>query len=99
MDKSDSTDESRQKSDEHSQRGEPPHEAPAPLAIDTSDTSIDKVVDHPSGRKLHPDATISVETTQVSESDLLAATGVRTAFAEQETRQFTGPLSGPERPK
>ena len=84
MDKSNSTDESRHQGDEHSQTGELPHEAPAPITIDTADPVIDKVVEHPSDRKLHPDATISVETTQVSESDLLAATGVRTVFADKE---------------
>ena len=52
------------------------------MTIDTTNPVIDKVVEHPSDRKLHPDATISVETTQVSESDLLAATGVRTVFAD-----------------
>ncbi len=83
MDKSNSTDESQHQGDEHSQTGEPPHEAPAPITIDTADPVIDKMVEHPSDRKLHPDATISVETTQVSESDLLAATGVRTVFAEK----------------
>ena len=83
MDKSNSTDETRHQDDEHSQTGEPPHEAPAPITIDTADPVIDKVVEHPSDRKLHPDATISVETTQVSESDLLAATGVRTVFADK----------------
>ena len=83
MDKSNSTDESQHQGDEHSQTGEPPHEAPAPITIDTADPVIDKVVEHPSDRKLHPDATISVETTQVSESDLLAATGVRTVFADK----------------
>ena len=62
MDKSNSTDESQHQGDEHSPTGEPPHEAPAPITIDTADPVIDKVVEHPSDRKLHPDATISVET-------------------------------------
>ena len=83
MDKSNSTDESQHQGDEDSQTGERPYEAPAPITIDTADPVIDKVVEHPADRKLHPDATISVETTQVSESDLLAATGVRTVFAEK----------------
>jgi hypothetical protein len=83
MDKSNSTNESQHESDDHSRTGEPPHEAPAPIAVDSSDPVIDKLVDHQSDRKLHPDATISVETTQVSESDLLAATGVRTVFADK----------------
>ena len=83
MDKSNSTDESQYQCDEHSPTDEPPHEAPAPITIDTADPVIDKVVEHPTDRKLHPDATISVETTQVSESDLLAATGVRTVFADK----------------
>ena len=83
MDKSNSTDESQYQGDEHSPTGELPHEVPAPITIDTADPVIDKVVEHPSDRKLHPDATISVETTQVSESDLLAATGVRTVFADK----------------
>ena len=83
MAKSVSIDESRHHGDEHSQTGEPPHEAPARITIDTTDPVIDKVVEHPADLKLHPDATISVETTQVSESDLLAATGVRTVFADK----------------
>ena len=83
MDKSNSTDETRHQDDKHSETGEPPHEAPAPITIDTSDPVIDEVVEHPSDRKLEPDATISVETTQVNESDLLAATGVRTVFADK----------------
>ncbi len=83
MDKSNSTDESQHQGDEDSQTGELPHEVPAPITIDTADPVIDKVVDHPSDRKLHPDATISVETSQVSKSDLLAATGVRTVFADK----------------
>ena len=83
MDKSNLTDESQYQGDDHSPTGEPPHEAPAPITIDTADPVIDKVVEHPSDRKLHPDATISVETAQVSESDLLAATGVRTVFADK----------------
>ncbi len=83
MDKSDSTDESRHRDAEHSETGELPHEAHAPITIDTADPVIDEVVEHPSDRKLHPDATISVETTEVSESDLLAATGVRTVFADK----------------
>ena len=62
--------------DEHSQAGKFPDEAPAPITIDTANPVIDEVVEHPSDRKLHPDATTSVETTQVSESDLLAATRV-----------------------
>ncbi len=83
MDKSNSTDESH-RVDEHSQAGKLPDEDPAPITIDTADPVIDKVVEHPSDRKLNPDATISVETTQVSESDLLGATGVRTVFAHKE---------------
>ena len=83
MDKSNSTDECQHQGDEDSQTGDFPHEVPEPITIDTADPVIDKVVEHPSDRKLHPDATISVETTQVSESDLLAATGVRTVFADQ----------------
>ncbi len=83
MDKSDSTDESRQNGDKRSQTGEPPDEAPARMTIDTTDPVIDEVVEHPADRKLHPDATISVKTTQVSESDLLAAAGVRTVFVDK----------------
>jgi hypothetical protein len=83
MDKSNSTDEFRHQDGERSQTGEPPHAAPAPITIDTADPVIDKVIEHPSDRKVHPDATVSVETTQVSESDLLAATGVRTVFADK----------------
>ena len=83
MDKSNSTGESHW-GDEHSQVGKLSDEDPAPITIDTADPIIDEVVEHPSDRKLHPDATISVETTQVSESDLLAATGARTVFAGKE---------------
>ncbi len=83
MDKSNSTDESQHQDDEHSETRERPLEASAPITIDTADSVIDRVVEHPSDRKLEPDATISVETTQVSESDLLAATGVRTVFADK----------------
>ena len=83
MDKSISTDESRQRMTSIHRRvsllTRPPRRSPStPL-----DPVIDKVVEHPSDRKLHPDAATSVETTQVSESDLLAATGVRTVFAEK----------------
>ena len=39
---------------------------PAPMTFDTADPAIDTAVEHPSDRKLHPDATISLETTQVA---------------------------------
>ena len=83
MDKSNSTDESRHQGDEHSETGEPGHEAPAPITIDTTDPVIDKMVKHPSDRTLHSDAATSVGMTQVSESCLLGATGDRTVFAEK----------------
>ncbi len=82
MDKSNSTDESHTRVTSIHRRVSL-LTRPAPITIDTADPVIDKVVEHPSDRKLHPDATISVETTQVSESDLLAATGVRTVFADK----------------
>ena len=44
MDKSNSTDESRHQDDEHSETGEPGHEAPAPITIDTTDPVVDKMV-------------------------------------------------------
>lgn len=83
MDKSDSTDEPRHHDSEHSETAEPPHEAPARMTIDTTNPVIDKVVEHLSDRRLQPDVTSSIETTQVSESDLLAATGVRSVFADK----------------
>jgi hypothetical protein len=43
MDKSNSTDESRHQDDEHSETGEPPHEGPAPITIDTADPVIASV--------------------------------------------------------
>ena len=98
MDKSDSTDDSRQTGDEHSQTGGPPHEAPRRTTIDTARPVIDRVVEHPTDRKPDPDASISVETTQVSESDLLAATGVPRSSLKK-TGQFSRPPSGPERPQ
>ena len=58
MDKPNSTDGSLHQGDEDSQTGELPHEFPAPITIDTADPVTDKVVEHPSDRKLHPDATI-----------------------------------------
>ena len=60
------TDESQHKGDGHSQTDEPPDEPLAPMTIDTADPVIDTAVEHPSDWKLHPDATIRVETTRVA---------------------------------
>ena len=56
---------------------------PAPISVTTTDPLIESVVDHQSDWKKHPDTTVCVETTQVSEPSLLYVSGVRTVVIEE----------------
>jgi hypothetical protein len=67
--------------DQHARTGGSPPDVEA-RTIDTSDSCIETTIEHLSNWNLHPDATTNLETTRVSDADLLRASGVRTACAQ-----------------
>ena len=80
-------DEPRHQDDEPSRSDEPRHDACGPITIATTDPVIESVVEHRSDWKAHPDTTVRVETTQVSEPSPLYVSGVRSVVVEEEPRQ------------
>ena len=79
-------DESRQHGDEHSDPDEVRHDDPGPITITTTDPAIEAAVEHRWDWKQHPDSTVRVETTQVSEPSPLYASGVRTVVVDDPQR-------------
>jgi hypothetical protein len=75
-------DEPRHQDDEPSGSDESRRDTPGPITIATTDPVIESAVEHQSDWKGHPDTTVRVETTQVSEPSPLSVSGVRTVAAE-----------------
>ena len=59
-------------------------ETSEPITITTSDPAIESSVEHASDWKIHPDSTLSLETTQVREPNPLYVVGVRKVVQEDE---------------
>jgi hypothetical protein len=75
---------------ENHESDQPGHDSAGPITIATTDPAIETAVEHPSDWKSHPDATVRVETTQVSEPSPLHVAGARSVAAGGPSRQNQG---------
>lgn len=79
-------DDVRNQGDEQPRPEDVRHDETGPITVATTDPVIDSVVEHQSDWKRHPDTTVRVETSQVSDPGPLYAPGVRTVVVEDPHR-------------
>jgi hypothetical protein len=87
-------DDSDHDGDTQSQPDESAPDLSGPIRIATNDPGIEAAVETPSAWKLHPDATVCVQTTRMSEPTQFASPGVRTVVVEDQSKSHHGENRG-----